>query len=664
MESVMRRIVFSLIVCCTLWFGFCNMIDFSNSYIIDLHENQVQMDVIFPDDMDNENRLHLILNAAKKTDAVIFCEYTSFDSFFQTTYTVYSTSIKTASSNYNSDFRKIKFPFIFFKINMYPLMDCMSSQMEMPSVFFADCNHYKEFVKCLQSEGITANKIAVIQESSYSTHQWDTVQIYFIFIVCLGIGYLIVRNSKLIAIKQMNGYSIGEIIKTEYLNFYYLAAGCSCAIFLFVFLLNEFIFECGIQFIFYSLCSYLFFIFIFLTAITITMLIAIKGISFSGLKNYSSAKYVYFFGIVSKSLLLVLFVMFGGSVVSQSNTVYQLKKTSDLFAKEEIFEYKVFEFNSASYDISSHEDDIRTKIMNLYDGIEENCEIVLINGRNYLIDSRVNDEAYNFYVTPNYFNFSSVKSGNGTYFASDDFSDRKSYILIPEYLKNEKPSEQIVIEYKNIFKNNVDIVVKYYPGNQDVPSYNPYVGSGKTGYIEDPVIIVADLKLYKDEAEMIYSSLMSDFLVINGEEDILLDHIKNSDLEIVISNLKTIRAIFHETMRNAETELFQSLFQFIVIFIVFVQAVWICTEMYFDSNSRELMVRKVNGYSSFNLYIAPVLVPKLIFYLALGGFLRLDSLGFSILLLAFGIECIFLRKCIHNFGKQVIPLILKGKVIQ
>lgn len=659
----MRKIVFTLIVCCSLWFGFCNMIDFSNSYIVNLHENQVQIEITFPDDMNNVDRLNSILHVAQKTDANIFCEYTSFDSFFQTKYTIYSTSIKTASSNYDSDFNKIKFPSLFYKINMYPLMDCVNSRMEMPSIFFVDYNHYEKFVKSLQPLDIAANKIAVIKESSYSTYQWDTVQIYFIFIVCLGIGYLVVRNSKLIAIKQMNGYSIFEIIKTEYLNNYLLIIGCSSVLFLVVFLINELFFGCGIQFIYYSLRSYLFFLFIILTAITIAMLVAVRGISFAGLKNFSSAKYVYFFSIVSKIFLLVLFIIVGGNVSYQGNVVKQLKESSDLFEQEEIFKYKVFEFNSASYDIFSHEDDIKTKIMNLYNRLEEDCEIILINGRNYLIDSREDDDAYNFYVTSNYFSYSSVKKEDGTYFTPGDFEEKKSYILIPDYLKNEKPSDQIVSDYRNMFKNNVEIVVKYYPGNQDIPSYNPYVGSKKIGYINNPIIIVADLEMFKDTAEMIYSSLMSDFLVINGDEDITLDSIKNNNLDIVISNIKTIQDTFYETIRNTEIELFQSLFQFIVVFVVFVQAVWICTEIYFDSNSKELMVKKVNGYGSFKLYIIPVLLPELILYLVLGFFIKLDLSGFLIAFFAFGIEGIFLGKCAYNFNKQVIPLILKGKVI-
>lgn len=494
-----------------------------------------------------------------------------------------------------------------------------------------DSNVMYDIQKNAISNGfLTGSNSPMILSNSYILFK-KIVNIFFLILIILFIFIEIDKYSKYVAVCKTLGYSLFEILKPIALK--QIISSLTYFILLIIPLIMILYFGNSAVFYFIKIFTNITVIYIFTILIyNIAFFLTFNKLKIIAiLKGKSNVTLIDFISnitnIMSKFIIIILLTF----MLIPSFQIIDLAEQYNKYIKE-IDDYIWYQ----DQDLSSDNELIQT-----YNKLQEYSVMLIARTTKYIDFSEYIDD--NQFMAVNYNYMEQIGEADG-------LTKGENYILIPTEMK--KNTVEIIDDVEGFMLKN-DYEVQYYD-NKFFYTYNPIFDYRSNGFIRYPVIIVVD---NWDDAENI--SYLANNLYYKDEN--ISD---NSDYT------KYLNDNFNEKSKTVFRSSILTLVLCLLFALLIVLSTYYMLLSYISLNGMEISLKKILGYSNFNIYKSFYLVDSICYifgfiYFTIVSIIFIIPIWFILIyiLIIIILNEIMRRKMIKLVEKNSIINILKGESI-
>lgn len=517
------------------------------------------------------------------------------------TNTAYSTNIVDKSDDYS--WRKIVYPNMFYNYTVYPLNDITNAQFN-----HAICLTDPSKVVVL-SEKLNDEFIQIRDEGHYSQKS-NSLYIAFLcgitvlmFLMFFSMIYYQLSESKKIAIKILDGYSIKDFIVDEcksFLMFYFIQ-------YIIVFFLSGSVisFFSGFNLFIMYLRNYGKLIMIVSFLIPILFLLTCLYICF--IKPLYAIKGKNEIRVLTTLTCLVKYCVLCLVMITLSSNIMLFKEYRDEYSIYNNISKNLHEYYSLSIrDGKVNEEDY----INFYKRVKKRFNAIMMTAH-YCVnpEDEGNIHQWFIYVNDNYMKLNPIESINGNIIEYSNLPHNKHTILIPECKKSE---EKIISEeYSRKLKIETnELNIEYYKDNQRFFIISSMENTKYRGYIRFPIVIVHKLGDNVTGAisthELIFQAHTNDF---NSE---IMPYLQEYGIEFSTGSSVNVGDDILEVMNQKMIEMFivftSNAFLLLILLVTITYETWI----YFEKNRKLFVLKKIEGYSFFTIHKTQIVCKTLL----------------------------------------------------
>lgn len=675
----MKKISIIISILSILWYTFCNVIDYSNAFISQMHNEVSAIEIISPLDVDDDERLATIIDASKQTDSIVFCEYTSFLNVFRTKYTFYISSYGAnklltlpggdevlipsdgkALSNIRSidNDHPLNYTNLLYDINIYDLAELsVRRQATIASTYFVDTGNLAVFSSYLQNQGYNIVLTTDSAANSAIRLRWDSFQLYCFFFIAICVLFHCFQKNKSIVVKKLNGFGIVDIIETEFKTLLLITLILIVLIILFFTIAFQYYWRCGYGYFHFSAFGYLQLSACTIASILLPALYSIFQRSACDIKRIRFPKLMQLVSFLIFSLVSLLAIL---SFSETTTTITDLQK--QVYVRDLVNSYIndafVLRFNNASSSIDLNINETENDCMTLYNNLNTESSCLFVDAISSETD--VQNGLSTLFVNRKYFDLVEVYDADGIRISSERVPEVAIFIPGESYAE---AADIYLRSFDNINEFKNDVVTKVYQSGQTLPILSPDISLSYNGFVHEPVLIVAEPSVYSSLSNMaMISAFSSDrIVVLTDDADWLWDEISDAGLNRFVSNITTVDNEFMDAIHVSTTLLLEHLFVSFVYLMMYVIACLFHSGVYFRVNSRMIAICRILGFGRLSIHKSFTL-QKIAVFLIFFVVSPSMSINLSILLFMILFDVVQFYVCDIQFNKKDIPNIVKGEL--
>ncbi|MDR0918850.1 MAG: DUF1430 domain-containing protein [Oscillospiraceae bacterium] len=605
----MKKIFYIIIIAYLCQLFALSIFDFSIS-LNEITAGKTTVEIEKPDNISNEIFIDYIENAAKSTKSdVIFSTVKQVGVSFVNVYYV-----TTNNDNFLHNISKEKYKLflenssleldtLFNDIRYLKFNDIKALNLEK-IVCHIKSENINEFFVALQNNDIGISQINRVSISE----RFVTIlnQIYpFVFILFAAV-FVMLSKRKETTIKRLNGYSVSDIIKNEFVSTVKVMLIIFSSMFvvtniihfvMFPNLFREFAIFMGIRLIIVAAAIIILFL-----LVSIIFLIPVKGVD---LKGRSQNKQLFLASFAFKSIVIVATILYLTNAFVNLLTTHNLIKTQQ-FVTKSIETYVNVPWNISQVNIAESEwKNYYKRALEFYELTVDKFDGVIIDCDDYE-GSNAEMLGYGWITTNhNYFDLDSISiyDINGTVFKSDYFSIKNSDIfslLVPMSKKDK--AEQIVQTYiawygeYGLTAELIDIIF-YDDKKSIIYSFDSFIIENN-GQLKNPVIEIFNKKYLAPQ----FGNYFGRGYMLNATNKELIPYLKEAHLENVIINTPLVSDDFTEHLSNLRFGLITTIINISINLIGMIALAIYIAKIYCESNRKKIAIMRMNGFKFFEIY--------------------------------------------------------------
>ena len=609
----MKKINNILILLCVLWFVICQGIDFSFSFINNIHSDMTCINI---SGFSKKEDAIGLLDFVKEEETFAFCENTNFITANVIGYKIYATDVVKAVSkgmdnerlqfNYStaSNYRKsnniysIKRPSILCRMDIYNFGDIEASEYGYQNhKYYIEKTKVDKVITYLTSKGYTVSIIDNMTGNVFRTQSWSKEQFLMILFISISLFIRHINGSRIISICKLNGYSDNDVAVQESKKTLKYLIICTFVVFLSCTILLEIISGCGIGFIAYSLKNIVLLnIIIILTSVLSPLIVAKFFCPITSIKRRRSKVVIRLLSIAMVGAATFINLHYSANAymfITQANMLYRHR---DDIGNEDIYSLC---FNESSTDFNANYDELSSRCEKLYEYLYRNNKIVFSHVELYDDGNQVI-----IYVNNNFLKLLHNNNYlNGIY---DDLS-HSMILILPKNLNS-----LYIQDLKDAFP---EAKCQVYEDDITVPALSPSLENRK-GVFKNPILLVMNDPLSLGGNPLTIMNSNSFFLWDSKHH--IQEVLKENGLDTVVSNIKSVNDLYVEEFENSIIFLLEALFQLVFYYILFSVIAIYYISVCFESDKKIIGIEYLFGYSSIEMlsaYIIEFLIIGSIYFL-------------------------------------------------
>ncbi|CAG7840609.1 hypothetical protein CLOHAE12215_02033 [Clostridium haemolyticum] len=669
----MKKLFYFIFIINITCFTILNFFDYSNNIIDTIENNKVNIEVKKPKNLTNEEYVNKLVRDFNKINEDIMYKRVdnstkkSHYKYYVTnnTYNFLNLDIKNentilSTANNLGQGKKIIGSSFFNNTSIYNFKEIKKFNLDVCQFYVKkDISH--AIIKNLTNMGYSLDEVHY-ENLDRPFVSIQTMALPF-FLLAISMIFYTISKRKEILCKRLMGYSNLNIILEDCID--------NSKNIILIGLIIEILNLTIVNFI-YSNSFWNYFNFTYkklgvILLCTILILIFVNLVNLLRIEvNYLKGKNenidIYIITLGTKVIFCLLLIISLTSISKSIISMYSLNKIN-LDISKKLKTYVTLPINDSNNSINDFNQlEYNKQFDKFYDETVNKFDGILIDTRDYKrmyqtgkLQRQLNDRII---INENYLKINKIHDIKGNLINKERFIKGHLNILIPETISENKIKE-LYSKMEEININNINII-KYLNGER-IYSFSPYSGPNNKGLIDNPIIVIYDKNIFKNQ---MLNYVSGEYYLLKTKTDNPYDEIKPNlikyKLDGVIPEVHYISNVFDTFISYIKVHLINDLIKFFVYIVgTFIMLIY-SSKIYFSSHSEEISCKRLSGYSFIEVYRTPLIIQvvQIVLFLGLQKYLRMN---FYIILIVSLLELFIFSMYSIRYQTKGILNVLKGE---